>query len=180
MHEPGITDEVDAIPRGPVGQSLFLLTKFFAIAGGLMFLSLVIMSLVSIIGRKLAAAPVPGDIEMMQMGTAVGSAAMLAYCEMVRHHLRVDFFTAHLSPINKNRLDGLSHLLVAMVGSLMAWRTTVAALSLREAGETSMMLSWPVWPAVMLLVPSFALLALAGFYNAALYWSAANKREQTA
>lgn len=180
MHEPGITDEVDAIARGPIGQGLFLLTKFFAIAGGLMFLALVAMSLVSIIGRKLAAAPVPGDIEMMQMGTAVGSAAMLAYCEMVRHHLRVDFFTANISAANKNRLDGFSHFLVAAVGALMAWRTTAAALSLREAGETSMMLSWPVWPAVMMLVPSFAMLAVAGFYNAAVYWSTANAQEQTA
>lgn len=181
MHEPGIMVE-DAAPvtRGPLGQGLYWMTKGFAIAGGLLFIGLVVMSLVSIIGRKLASAPVPGDIEVMQMGTAIASAAMLAYCEMARHHLRVDFFTAKLAAKNKDRLDALSHLLLAAVALLVAWRTGVSALSLKEAGETSMMLSWPVWPAVAALVPSFVLLAFAGLYNAALHWSAATQQEQQA
>jgi TRAP-type C4-dicarboxylate transport system permease small subunit len=183
MHEPGLMEDDGAQPdaaRGLWGDRLFALTKYLAIAGGLMFVSLVAMSLISIIGRKLFLAPVPGDIEMMQMGTAVGSAAMLAYCEMTRHHLRVDFFTAKLSDKNKHRLDAFAHVLIGLVGLLMAWRTGVAAASLKEAGETSMMLSWPVWPAVALLVPSFVVLALAGFYNAGQYWSAAVAEEVTA
>jgi hypothetical protein len=35
-----------------------------------------------------------------------------------------------------------------------------------------MMLLWPVWTIVAALVPSFLLLAIAGFYNAAVYWRA--------
>ena len=179
MHEPGLIDETVVQPtvRGPLGQGLYLLAKGFAVAGGLMFVALVAMSLISIVGRKLAAAPVPGDIEIMQMGTAVAAAAMLAYCEMARHHLRVDFFTAKLSIKNKDRLDAISHLLLAGVALLLAWRTGVAAISLKEAGETSMVLSWPVWPAVAAMVPSLLLLAAAGAYNAALHWSAAAHSE---
>jgi hypothetical protein len=62
--------------------------------------------------------------------------------------------------------------LLALVALLVAWRTGVGALSLREAGEASMMLLWPVWTVVAALVPSFLLLALAGFYNAVVYWRA--------
>ena len=62
--------------------------------------------------------------------------------------------------------------LLALVALLVAWRTGVGALSLREAGEASMMLLWPVWTIVAALVPSFLLLAIAGFYNAASYWRA--------
>lgn len=182
MHEPGIgEDEGAAQPlRGPLGQVLYTLCKAFAIGGGLLFVLLVLMSLISIVGRKLAAMPIPGDIEIMQMGTAVASAAMLAYCEMMRHHLRVDFFTAKLSPKNKNRLDALSHLLLALFSVLIAWRTTVAAVSLHEAGEKSMMLLLPVWPAVALLVPSFILLAAAGFYNMSHHWKLSAQNEVTA
>lgn len=181
MHEPGVSDDTDLpLVRGPVGQGLYVLSKGYAIGGGLMFVALVLMSLVSIVGRKLFSMPVPGDIEIMQMGTAVASAAMLAYCEMMRHHLRVDFFTAKLSPQNKDRLDALSHLLLAIVAMLIAWRTGVAAASLKEAGETSMMLSWPVWPAVALLVPSFVLLGAAGLYNAGLHWHFSTQQEATA
>jgi TRAP-type mannitol/chloroaromatic compound transport system permease small subunit len=48
----------------------------------------------------------------------------------------------------------------------LAWRTGAGALNLKEVGETSAVLGWPVWLAQMLMVPSFALLALAGFYLA--------------
>lgn len=173
MQEPDMLDTESSPSLGPWGHRLYQLTRWFAIAGGLGFIALVSMSLISIVGRKLAAMPVPGDIEVMQMGTALASAAMLAYCEMERHHLRVDFFTASVSPKTREALDCLSHLLLALVAALVAWRTGSAALSLREAGETSMILAWPVWAVVAGLVPSFALLALAGLYNAASHWRAA-------
>ncbi len=132
----------------------------------MLLLAIVLMSLVSIVGRKLIAMPVPGDIELLQMGTAVASAAMLPYCEMVRGHLRVDFFTASLRPRVRRLLDATSHLLLALVATLIAWRTGAAALSLRAVGETSMMLDLPVWLAWAALVPSFVLFAAAGAYNA--------------
>ncbi len=181
MHEPGIGEEEEGAQpsRGPLGQGLYTLCKAFAIGGGLLFVFLVLMSLISIVGRKLASMPIPGDIEIMQMGTAIASAAMLAYCEMMRHHLRVDFFTAKLSPKNQNRLDALSHLLLALFSLLIAWRTSVAAISLHEAGEKSMMLLLPVWPAVALLVPSFILLAAAGFYNMSYHWKLSAQNEVT-
>jgi TRAP-type mannitol/chloroaromatic compound transport system permease small subunit len=153
-------------PRGPWGDLLFRVSKAFALAGGALFLALVAMSLVSIVGRKLISMPVPGDIEMMQMGTAVAASALLAYCEMRGSHLRVDFFTAWMSPQNRAWLDGVAHLLLAFVAVLVAWRTAVAAVSNFESGETSMMLGWPVWIAIALIVPGLVIFALAGLYNA--------------
>ena len=171
MQDAAVAD-AHAAPGGPApgpwGRGLHSLARAFAIAGGAGFLALVLMSLVSIVGRKLASTPVPGDIEIMQMGGAVAAAAMLPFCEMERQHLRIDFFTARLAPRARDQLDALSHLLLAAVAAVVAWRTAAGALSLREAGESSMMLSWPVWTVVAALVPSFALLAAAGLYNACL------------
>lgn len=161
---------------GPWGKRLHWLTQAFAVIGGLGFIALVLMSLVSIIGRKIASAPIPGDIEIMQMGGAAAAAAMLPFCEMDRHHLRVDFFTTRLSLSARQRLDAVSHLLLALVAAVVAWRTAVGAASLKEAGESSMMLMWPVWTVVAALVPSFVLLAAAGLYNAGAYWVAARSR----
>jgi TRAP-type C4-dicarboxylate transport system permease small subunit len=168
MQEPGVLDDASvpyAQSLGPWGRRLHALTRWFAIGGGIGFIALVMMSLVSIIGRKIAATPVPGDIEIMQMGTAIASAAMLAFCEMERQHLRVDFFTAKLSAGIRHVLDALSHLVLAIVALVIAWRTGLSAMSLNEAGETSVILGWPVWAVVAGLVPSFLLLAIAGLYN---------------
>ena len=40
----------------------------------------------------------------------------------------------------------------------------LGALSLKEVGETTAILAWPMWVGQMLMVPGFVLLALAGFY----------------
>lgn len=152
---------------GPVGQVLVFLCKLGSVLGGLIFVALVNMSIVSIVGRKLFSAPVPGDLELMQMGSAVGAAAFFAYCHLTRNDVKVDFFTQNLNPRIIAWLDAMGSLLVGLFGALISWRTWVGAMSLKEAGETSAILGWPIWLAQVLMVPGFLLLAAAGFYMAA-------------
>lgn len=149
---------------GPVGRALVLLCKVGAVLGGLVFVALVNMSIVSIVGRKLASMPVPGDLELMQMGSAVGAASFFAYCHLTRNDVRVDFFTQRLAPRVVAGLDAAGSLLVGLFGALVSWRTWVGAMNLKEYGETSAILGWPIWVAQALMVPGFALLAAAGFY----------------
>jgi len=149
-----------------LGGVLLRICQAFALCGGGLLVCLIGMSIVSIVGRKLFATPVPGDLEVMQMGTAMAGAALLPYCELRNRHIRVDFFTAHLNPALKLRLDGLAHLLLFCVALLIAWRTTAGALSTQESGETSQMLGWPAWLPIAAMVPSFVLLAITALYHA--------------
>ncbi|HMW21819.1 MAG TPA: TRAP transporter small permease [Burkholderiaceae bacterium] len=143
---------------------LVWLCKLCSVLGGLVFVALVNMSIVSIVGRKVASTPVPGDLELMQMGSAVGAAAFFAYCHMTRNDVKVDFFTQKLSARSVALLDAVGSLLVGLFGALITWRTWVGAMNLKEYGETSAILGWPIWVAQVLMVPGFALLAAAGFY----------------
>jgi TRAP-type C4-dicarboxylate transport system permease small subunit len=152
---------------GPAGRTILAIARGFAIAGGLVFVGLVVMELVSIVGRKLFAWTVPGDVEMLQMCAAFASAAFFAYCHLVGGDVKVDFFTQGLSPRAIARLDAFGSLLVGAFGALIAWRSAVGAETLREVGETSAILGFPVWIAQALMVPGFVLLAIAGFYMAA-------------
>ena len=98
------------------------------------------------------------------MCAAFAASAFFAYCHLVNGDVKVDFFTHNLAPRTVARLDAFGSLLVGLFGALIAWRTRVGALALREVGETSAMLGLPVWIAQVLMVPGFALLAAAGFY----------------
>lgn len=161
---PGAAPSTASLIFGPAGRMLFGASKVSSIIGGLIFVAIVIMSIVSIVGRKLFSAPVPGDVEMLQMAAAFASASFFAYCHLNGGDVKVDFFTAKASPATTHRLDAFGSLLVGIVGALITWRAGVAALSIKEAGETSMILGWPVWIAQILMVPGFLLMALAGFY----------------
>lgn len=169
MREPEVAYTPYAVvdAYGPLGRMLLQLAKVFAIGGGLIFIGLVIMSVVSIVGRKLFSFVVPGDVEILQMSAAVAASTFFAHCHLLHGDVKVDFFTHNWAPRKVALLDAVGSLLVALFGGLIAWRTAVGAVSLREVGETSAILAWPVWVAQALMVPSFALLAVAGLYSAA-------------
>ena len=149
---------------GPGGSTLLAWSKRLAIAGGLVFVGLVLMSIVSIVGRKVFSWVVPGDVELLQMCAAFASSSFFAYCHMINGDVKVDFFTHNLAPRKVARLDAFGSLLVGLFGAVIAWRTAVGALSIKEVGETSAILGWPVWLAQALMVPGFVMLAAAGFY----------------
>ena len=149
---------------GPVGRALLAAAKVAAVAGTLVFVALVIMSIVSISGRKLFSAPVPGDVELLQLCSAFASASFFAWCHLNHGDVKVDFFTDKLPVAQVHVLDAIGSLLVGLFGALLAWRTGAGALALASNGETTMILGLPVWWGQALMVPSFALLALAGLY----------------
>lgn len=155
-----------AASYGRTGRLLLALSRWMAVSGGIVFLAIVIMEIVSIVGRKLFSWPVPGDVELLQMCAAFASAAFFAYCHMIRGDVKVDFFTHNLRPDRVALLDAIGSLLVGLFGALIAWRAGVGALSVKEAGESSAILAIPVWIAQALMVPGFLLLAAAGFYQA--------------
>lgn len=159
------------------------LSTGLALGGGLLFILLVGMSLVSIIGRKLGFGSVTGDVEMMQVGTAMAAAAFLPYCTLVGDHLRVDLFTERLSVVTKSRLDASCECLLVAAMLVLAWRTALSAAHLHETGDFTTLLGLPIWIPVAAIVPSLLLTALCALWRvrAALgYARYLGRREQMA
>jgi TRAP-type C4-dicarboxylate transport system permease small subunit len=165
MTDPlGAPSPAGAIEFGPNGRRLLAVCKVVAILGGLVFVALVAMSIVSIVGRKVASAPLPGDVELLQLCSAFAAASFFAYCHLAGGDVKVDFFTHNLRPSIVLTLDEIGSLLVWLFGALIAWRSFAGAITVKDAGETTMILALPLWAGQMLMVPGFVLLAIAGFY----------------
>ena len=161
--------EAGAAPRafGAVGRWLSRACQAAAVAGTLVFVALVVMSIVSISGRKLFSAPVPGDVELLQLCAAFASSSFFAWCHLNHGDVKVDFFTERLPERALHALDAAGSALVAAFGALLAWRTAAGAATVHAAGETTMILGLPLWAGQALMVPGFVLLALAGLYRVA-------------
>jgi TRAP-type mannitol/chloroaromatic compound transport system permease small subunit len=153
------------VSKRGVGRLLDRVAMLFTMLGGLTFCALIVMSIVSIVGRKLFAAPVQGDVELMQMGAAVGAAAFLPLCELYDHNIKVDALTGWMSQRGRAVLDTAAHGLLTIAAVLVTWRTALAVVDGYSSGEVSTLLTVPMWLPVALLVPSFALLALCGLYR---------------
>jgi len=149
---------------GPGGKFLLFLARMMAIGGGVIFIGLVIMSVISIVGRKTVGFVVPGDVEVLQMLAACAAASFFPYCHLRHGDIKVDFFTHKLPQKTLWRMDAVGSLLVGLFGALIAWRSWAGAMTVKESGETSMILAWPVWIPQAFMVPGFALLGMAGVY----------------
>ena len=105
--------------------------------GALVFVALVAMSIVSISGRKLFSAPVPGDVELLQLCAAFASSSFFAWCHLNHGDVKVDFFTERLPERAVHALDAVGSALVAAFGALLAWRTGAGVASVHAASETT-------------------------------------------
>jgi TRAP-type C4-dicarboxylate transport system permease small subunit len=149
-----------------VARILDGLARAFALGGGALLVAITGMSVVSIAGRTLLGAPVPGDFELVQVGCGAGIAAFLPYCQLRRGNIIVDFFTVRAPKRVQAALDALGALLLAAVLAVLAWRTAAGMLTLKAAGEVTMIVGFPVWVGYAAIVPSLALAALVGVATA--------------
>ncbi len=136
------------------------LGHLMGVLGSLVALAIGLMTTVSVISRALFDQPIPGDVEITQMGIALAISLCLPWCQLRSANIIVDFFTQNIAPRMRRLLDGLGCLALVMMYALLSWRTGVGALSVREAGETSMIISLPMWWAYAALSPGLAVAAL--------------------
>ena len=148
-------------------KALRWLTLWFALAGALVALGVGLMTTVSVIGRAALKMPIPGDVELTQMGIAIAISLGLPWCQMHGANIIVDFFTQGLAERRQRLLDAVGALFLVAMYCLLAWRTAAGAISVREAHETTMILSLPMWWAYAWLAPG---LALAGVLAAVQAW----------
>jgi TRAP-type C4-dicarboxylate transport system permease small subunit len=155
MSEGG-TGDVRAVQHGP----LVAVTRPLAIAGGLLMLAIAIVVVVSVLMRWLIGTSIQGDIELVQISTALAVFAFLPLCQAARCNIVVDTFTNRLPLKARNTLDALWDLLYAVMAAIIAWRLAVGAWDTIRSKTVSMMLALPIGWAIAACAVMAAFLAV--------------------
>ena len=145
----------------------------FAVLGGAVACVVAAMTVTSIVMRATVSRPIAGDVELTQFGIALAISLCLPWAQLHGANIIVDFFTQTLPDRASRRLDAIGALLLAAMCALLSWRTSVGAVSVREAGETSMILDLPMWWTYASLAPGLALSSLAALVQAWRCWRGA-------
>lgn len=153
-------------PADAVGRILLLLAYLLVLCGGFLMAALTVMSVVSVLGRYLFSAPVPGDFELVTMGTAIAVFLFLPYCHLQRGNVVVDLFLSWAPRKVQVLFDGASGLLLAAIAGVLSWRMAHGGLDMHQYGEVSYILALPIWPVFPVAVIALALLAASCLYTA--------------
>lgn len=154
-----------ARPADPVGRALFFCAYVLILVGGFLMAALTVMSVVSVLGRYLFSVPIPGDFELVTMGTAISVFLFLPYCHLQRGNVVVDLFLSWAPRRVQVFFDAVSGLLLAAIAGVLSWRMAQGGLDMYGYNEVSYILALPIWPIFPIAVLALALLAASCLYT---------------
>lgn len=152
------------------------LARTFAILGGLVLTTLIVLTCLSIAGRSINSllhsdvfqaylpgfanvllstgiGPINGDFELVEAGMAFCIFAFLPLCQLNGAHASVDIFTSRL-PLKINHfLRMVIEIIFAAVLILIAFKLFAGMESKRSSGQTTLLLQYPVWWGYAFSVP---------------------------
>lgn len=132
-------------PTDPVGRVLYSISKILAIFGGVLLFVLAMMMSISITGRFFFSAPVPGDFELVEIGTGLAVFAFLPYCQLMRGNVLVDFFMNFAPRRAQIFCDTLGALIYVLIAALLTWRMIYGGFDMYNYGEKSLTINFPRW-----------------------------------
>lgn len=150
------------MPEDAFGRVLFRISRVLAVLGGFMLCALALMTTISVTGRSAFSAPVPGDFELVAIGTGLAVSAFLPWCQFTRGNVIVDFFMARAPIRAKIFCDLIGGILYLIIGILLTWRMVYGGIDMYEYGEKSMTINFPRWTTfpVSILLMSFLIVVI--------------------
>lgn len=142
-------------PADPAGRVLHAASRWLAIAGGLLLCLLAALTTVSVSGRAALSLPVPGDFELVGIGTGLAVFAFLPWCQLNRGNVLVDFFMIRAPALAKLLCDLVGGVLYLAVGVILVWRMVYGGIDMYNYAEMSMTINFPRWttfpPSILML-----------------------------
>ncbi len=143
----------------PPPRRVAQLAGWIAFAGGLAMLAIATLTVVSVLRRWLTSQPVPGDFELISIGSGIAVFGCLAYGTLMRTNILVDTFTSWLPRRLQQGIDAFWHLVWAACAAVLAERLALGARETLASGTTTMVLGMPTWWAIGLGAGCFAVTA---------------------
>ena len=136
-----------------IGAILERLSRGVALLGGVLLVGIMLMTVISVMGRYFFNAPIPGDYELTELACAVAVFAFFPYCHARNGNIVVEFFTRKMSPRCRALLDAVHNGVFTLAACLVSWRLFVGGMHKLADGETTLFLGvplhWAYFPALL-------------------------------
>lgn len=130
-----------------LGRLAHGLAKWLAVAGGIVLMAMVLMMMISIIGRALLTfglRPVTGDYELVSIGMGFAVFAFLPWAHLQRGHALVSLFTDYLGPKVNSWILVVTDLMMLVASSFITWRLYFGMMDKFAYRETTLLLRFPL------------------------------------
>lgn len=143
-----------------VDRYIVALTKILFYIAGAGLVGMLVLIVADVIGIKVLSKPVPGGIEIVAFLAVVAIAFSVAYTQVMRGHVAVDFIVERFPRRAKLVIDSLMLLFCVGLLAVMSYYSFKYAGKLRSTGEVSMTQKIPFYPFVYGMAVCFVVMFL--------------------
>ena len=119
---------------------------------------------------------ITGSYEIIEFLMPIAVGFGLAYCALEEKHVRVELLTNVLPLRVQATINSLAHLLFFALFVLITWQTFLRATGVMASGQSSEVLYLPLYPFMLGLTASCAVLCLVTLYKFFYYLLEATKK----
>lgn len=130
-----------------LGRATHGLAKWMAIAGGVVLIAMIVVVVVSVIGRAFIWAglkPILGDYELISVGMGFAVFAFLPWAHLMRGHALVSLLTDSFSDRVNAWILVVTDLMMLVASAFIAWRLYAGMLDKFSYRETTILLGLPL------------------------------------
>ncbi len=121
-------------------------TRWIAFFGLVAFVALALGTICDVLMRWLFASPIDGVEEVSKLVGAIAIAAFFPAAIADRHHISITFLGKLSGPKGHAWLETLAALVNSLFFFAVGWEFIAYTLQVKDAGETTWILGWPVAP----------------------------------
>lgn len=153
----------------PLGKVTRWLARWTAVAGGVVLIAMVVVIIVSVVGRAMIWAglrPIAGDYELVGVGMGFAVFAFLPWAHLERGHALVSIVTDRFPQVVNSWILVATDLMMFVAAAFIAWRLYAGMMDKFAYKETTLLLRMPLgWgyaagffgAAVMVIVAAYVL-----------------------
>ena len=134
-------------------------TTASAILAGVVLFGLMLLTAADVGSRYFLNAPLNGVVDLTRFSVLIMTFLGFAYCGFRGANVVIELLFNQLGPRVQTGLKRLANALGCLLFSVIAWRSVIQSVDVREFNETSQLLTIPYWPFYVLLAFGAALFA---------------------
>jgi TRAP-type C4-dicarboxylate transport system permease small subunit len=126
-----------------IARAADAVTTYLAYAAGIVLMLLMVLTTADVAGRYFFNKPITGVFDLTHFAVLI---MVLAYCGIKGGHVAIELLYDKLPPPVARVLDKFINLVGAVLFLVIAWRTAIQSIDVKDFGEASQLLLIPYHP----------------------------------
>jgi TRAP-type transport system small permease protein len=145
-------------PSDRFNRMLWRISQGMAGVGAAMYGVMMLVSVIDVGGRYFFKHPLLGATELVGLMLVVGGTWGMAYCQVLKMHIRIDLVYNKFPALVQSILWAISCLVCLTTAALIAWQGFFKAgqYYITELGTRTDILGIPLWPFIALMAIGFS------------------------